>query len=79
MSTRESHSRMLRHSWSKNKEKRVEAAMKEAELAFWAVIAEKFPEIKTGDCTPESVSYQQDMLLSFVREWVKNNEYSIEW
>lgn len=32
-----------------NTEERIESALKEAENAFWEVIAEKFPEAEKGD------------------------------
>jgi len=68
-----------RRDWESNKEQRIQEAVGVAEWAFWAAIANNFPEITTGDVTPESAFYQKKLLLSFVREWIENNECSIKW
>lgn len=65
--------------WENDKEARIQEAVNKAEWIFWGTIAKSFPEITTGDVTPESSFYQNNLLQVFVREWIKNNENSIKW
>ena len=45
----------------------------EAEQAFWAVIADKFPEVKTGDFPPDAtIEYAKACRLA-VDRWLRFN------
>ena len=47
---------------------RLNQALDQADLAFWAVIGERFPEAKTGDWPPD---------LTFTRD--NHNEEDVLW
>lgn len=52
---------------------RIREVSEEALLAFWAVVAEKFPEAKSGDFPPD-LSYDQSyQARSYIRTWVRDN------
>jgi hypothetical protein len=48
-------------------------ACEEAELAFWAKVAELYPEIKTGDLPPELVFEMEEKNMKWVAYWVGSN------
>jgi len=52
------------------KRKRV---VNEAELAFWAKVAEQYPTATTGDLDPLMVSYLSDIMDKAVRQWIEYN------
>jgi hypothetical protein len=54
-------------------EKRIEAAVQDAEFEFWAEIAKKFPEAKTGDLDPFTVCKMNLANVDMVKQWVSNN------
>jgi len=55
--------------------KRTKTAVDEAELAFWAVIARHFPEIKTGDLDPINSWNLTQTMTSMVILWrIANTE-----
>jgi len=56
----------------------IESAVEEAQEAFWAVIAEKFPEVKTGDFPPDAshqFSHHCELAVSI---WLRLNHPDIE-
>ena len=53
---------------------RVTKAVREAEFAFWAVIAKEFPEIRTGDVTPWEAMLFSGELEDGVRRWYNDNK-----
>ncbi len=58
---------------SQNKERLVEA-LEVAEDMFWNSIATAYPEIKTGDFSPDLAFEMSDKLSHFVTVWLKMNE-----
>ena len=59
---------------SKPSKDRIEKAVKNAEFAFWAVIAEEFPEIRKGDVTPWEAMLFDGELQDAVRRWYNDNK-----
>jgi hypothetical protein len=53
---------------------RLEAAVNEAELAFWDVIAKAYPEIKTGDLDPGAAHRLTTAMTAAVEAWLDANE-----
>ena len=53
---------------------RIEKAVKDAEFAFWAVIAEEFPEIRKGEVTPWEAMLFDCELQDAVRRWYNDNK-----
>ena len=53
---------------------RVTKAVREAEFAFWAVIAKEFPEIRTGDVEPWEAMLFSGELEDGVRRWYNDNK-----
>ncbi len=53
--------------------KRINNAIHDAELAFWDVIAENFPEITTGDVLPEHLVEMHCDYQKHVTRWIKLN------
>ena len=51
-------------------QRRLEAAVVDAELAFWVAIAAKYPEVTTGDLGPESVIPFTMACEDVVRDWL---------
>jgi len=45
----------------------------EAELAFWATIADKFPEVKTGDFPPDATIEFSEACRLAVNRWLMFN------
>lgn len=54
-------------------EDRIREALMEADLAFWDVIAEKFPEVKTGDLDPMTTMGLSAEQEKAVHEWLTLN------
>ena len=52
---------------------RIEKAVRDADDAFWGVIAEKFPEIKTGDLSPDAVFTLRLAQEKAVKRWLTSN------
>ena len=48
-------------------------AIKAADNAFWRVIADEFPEIKTGDFSPEQTASWHKAVVNAVAGWITNN------
>ncbi len=61
---------------SSNK-KRLENALNEAEHAFWRVIAEQYPEIKSGDLMPSDVFAFEEALEKGVIAWLDTNQEEV--
>ncbi len=61
-------------------EKRIQHAISKGEEAFWAAVANEFPEATTGDLSPELVVEMNRILGRVVRAWVDANieEASLE-
>jgi len=53
--------------------KKIEEAVEEAEQAFWQVIADKFPEIRTGDLCFSIVLPLNKLNVEAVTEWYYGN------
>lgn len=54
-------------------DQRVKDAVQAGDTAFWGVIAEQFPEIKTGDFDPPSAAKLLDSLEEAVTTWLRMN------
>lgn len=54
-------------------EKRFDTATQDALDAFWNVIAQRYPEIRTGDMGPDEVFTMQAQAEQWVRWWLENN------
>jgi len=54
-------------------EEEMKQVIDEAELAFWAVIAAKFPEVKTGDFPPEVALTFSEVCRRAVLNWLMFN------
>lgn len=53
---------------------RVAAAIAEAEGVFWEAVAEHFPEIESGDFSPEQLADWSAATRRAVDAWVENNK-----
>jgi hypothetical protein len=52
---------------------KIKAVAKEASLAFWDVVKNYFPEVKTGDMDPLMVAQWTLRTQIFIQEWLNNN------
>lgn len=57
----------------KEPKERLEEARADAEFAFWAAVAEKFPEIKTGDMDPMVVFEMHTKMEEWIALWLNVN------
>jgi hypothetical protein len=55
------------------KEERIENAIKKADIAFWDVIAQQFPEVKTGDMPPYAAILFEEIQKKVVGYWIDFN------
>ncbi len=53
--------------------KRIDEARQLAEDAFWAVVAEKFPEAKSGDFDPMATFNMETSMRNWIKLWVEWN------
>lgn len=53
---------------------RIHAATVAAQQAFWAKVADQFPEIETGDLPPSIVASFSDACRNVVKSWVDCNQ-----
>ena len=53
--------------------KLIDALAEDAMQAFWAVVAERFPEATTGDLSIERTIALTITAQAAIREWVQNN------
>lgn len=51
----------------------IQVITNDAAEAFWNVVKEGFPRIKTGDMTPEQLIYFQESAKEAVKAWYNNN------
>ena len=58
----------------KSQFERTAEAIVEAEDAFWAVIVEKFPEVKTGDFPPDATAIRLQNNVHDVSLWLRLNK-----
>ena len=54
-------------------EERIKTAKEKAAFAFWAVVAEQFPEAKSGDMSPLEVNGIETAMGTAIDQWIKNN------
>lgn len=47
--------------------------LEEAQSAFWAVIAKNYPNVKTGDFSPEATTAFDDACMTAVTLWLAAN------
>ncbi len=59
-------------------EERIADAVQDAEDAFWAVIAEQFPEADSGDLSPDAAFALTAAMEKAVRAWIDANITSQE-
>lgn len=52
---------------------RLDAAVEEAELAFWAVIAEAYPEAQTGDFPFDAAHAIEQSMRAAAKRWIELN------
>ncbi|WGS54457.1 hypothetical protein LFL96_25935 [Paraburkholderia sp. D15] len=55
----------------------IESAVEEAKEAFWAVIASKFPEVKSGDFPPDAAHQFDHHCELAVLIWLRLNHPEI--
>ena len=63
---------------NKAMKEKIESVAEEAQLAFWAVVADNFPECKSGDLDPMFSSLFSISCTDVVEEWVKTNSEVLE-
>ena len=52
---------------------RLDKIVQDAEYAFWAVVAENYDEIRTGDCDPfEAIRFTESLKRQII-SWYVNN------
>jgi hypothetical protein len=51
----------------------LQAAIEEAEIAFWDVIVKRFPQAQTGDLSPLATFQLSQAQEQAVKEWIDNN------
>jgi hypothetical protein len=51
----------------------IESLLREADDAFWEVVARRFPSAKTGDLSPLTTLAFHQAAEAAIREWVRNN------
>jgi len=54
-------------------DERIRLAVDKAEQAFWASIAESFPEAQSGDLPPDAVGLLMQSMTDVVKFWVHFN------
>lgn len=54
-------------------EERINEAADDAQEAFWEVVAKKFPEVKTGDFSPEAQFAFDGVMKSGIMTWLAGN------
>jgi hypothetical protein len=52
---------------------RIETALNKGEDAFWAAVADQFPEITTGDLSPDAAFALTRAMESAILAWVEAN------
>jgi hypothetical protein len=52
---------------------RVEQVLREATEEFWRIVAYEFPEIRTGDFSPEDTFAQDEANRNAIRAWLRTN------
>lgn len=57
-----------------NDKKRLSEVIEDAQMAFWAVVADKYPEITTGDFSPQDSIELDDALTKAVISWLDGNQ-----
>lgn len=51
----------------------VERVVDKASAAFWKVVAQSFPEIKSGDFDPGETIKMEDQMVQWVKKWYEWN------
>jgi hypothetical protein len=57
----------------RNSRSRMEVAVNHAEVAFWAAIADMYPEIKTGDLEPMVAANLSQVMFDAATRWYNSN------
>lgn len=57
----------------------LEELIREADDAFWQVIAGRFPEVKSGDLSPPTTVRLRRAATEAVIEWIENNVPPRRW
>lgn len=52
---------------------RIEKAVEQATLAYWAEIVKHFPEVETGDDAGMSMDIFMDVAMLTLEEWLRDN------
>ncbi|HUT97326.1 MAG TPA: hypothetical protein VMW60_04325 [Dehalococcoidales bacterium] len=55
---------------------KVDEVIEKAQDAFWKVVAESYPEVKTGDLPPEAVLDFEEASQNAVQAWLRWNKES---
>lgn len=55
-------------------QKRLQEVAIDATEAFWRVVAEKYPEIKSGDVSPAAVFEFDDFVERAIKKWLVENQ-----
>jgi len=53
---------------------KVDEVTEKAQDAFWKVVAENYPEVKTGDLPPEAVLDFEEASQNAVKAWLRWNK-----
>jgi hypothetical protein len=56
-----------------NKEERIKETLESASDAFWAEVAKRFPEAKSGDFPPEMLVQLDEIMEKSIRVWLDFN------
>ncbi len=51
----------------------IEIAVENGMDAFWTSVAKKFPQVKSGDFSPEETDKLESAMKAAVSSWLKNN------
>ena len=54
-------------------EEKLEEVMEDAQSHFWASVVSHFPEINTGDFSPEQAIAFDKVCKEAIKSWVENN------
>lgn len=53
---------------------RLRDVIEDAQMAFWAVVAAKYPEITSGDFSPQDAVELDNALTKAVTSWLDSNQ-----
>lgn len=51
---------------------------KRAEEIFWSVVAAHYPDVKTGDFSPEDTERAEKMFVELIKTWLRSNRPEVK-